>query len=185
MVVAYPRAAPAADSPLAAPDDDPPESLPNSRLAVPLDTDAPPAAADAPARAPPPPPREAGVPRWMTELHTYADGDFWLSSRAAVDAVRAYPELPLPVLVDSFLTVAVSAAGYAQRVFMPPACVFHQFHPQGAMPQRVTETVTPEHIAAFIGNVTTMLRTRTPIVVNGPDWGYAEHSFREERVVAV
>ena len=77
----------------------------------------------------------------MPHLHTYADGDFFLAARAAIWRVRAYPEIPLPVLVDSYLTVASAAAGYTQKLFMPPACVFHQFHPQGVMPQRVAETV--------------------------------------------
>ena len=42
----------------------------------------------------------------MPHLHTYADGDFFLAARAAIWRVRAYPEIPLPVLVDSYLTVA-------------------------------------------------------------------------------
>ena len=127
---------------------------------------------------------DAGVPTIMPELHTYADGDFFLATRAAVDQVRGYPEIPLPVLVDSYLTVATSAAGYRQHLFMPPACVFHQFHPQGTMPQRVAQTVGQPEIDAFVRNVTWMLSNRQPIIVNDGNWGYSDHTFEEETFVA-
>ena len=93
--------------------------------------------------------------------------------------------------MDSFLTVAVSSAGYRQMIFMPPACVFHQYHPQvcslpgvviclctclnfdnscaqGIMPQRVAETVGQPEIDSFVKNVTQMLAEREPIMINGP-----------------
>ena len=115
----------------------------------------------------------------MPHLHTYADGDFFLAAREAIRRVRAYPEIPLPVLVDSYLTVASAAAGYTQKLFMPPACVFHQFHPQGVMPQRVAETVGTAEIEAFIRNVTWMLTNREPLILNSQDWGYAKETFEE------
>ncbi|EKX40129.1 hypothetical protein GUITHDRAFT_113865 [Guillardia theta CCMP2712] len=89
----------------------------------------------------------------------------------------------MPVLVDSFLTVAAAAAGYKQNIFMPPACVFHQYHPQGTMPQRVAETVGEKEISAFIANVTWMLEEMTPILVNDENWGYAQESFEEEEIL--
>mmetsp|Transcript_54695 Transcript_54695/g.144521 ORF Transcript_54695/g.144521 Transcript_54695/m.144521 type:complete len:81 (+) Transcript_54695:70-312(+) len=73
-------------------------------------------------------------------------------------------------------------AGLRQKIFMPPACVFHQFHPQGIMPQRVAETITDQVIEDFIRNVTTMLRDQEPLILNGPDWGYGDMTFREELV---
>jgi len=88
------------------------------------------------------------------------------------------------VLVDSFLTVATSAAGFTQHIFMPPACVFHQFHPQGTMPQRVAQTVGQPEIEAFINNVTWMLSNRQPLILNDLNWGYAQHDFEEEAFVA-
>ena len=127
---------------------------------------------------------DAGVPAEMPELHTYADGDFFLAPSLSVHQVRGYPEIPLPVLVDSYLTVATAAAGYKQHIFMPPACIFHQFHPQGAMPQRVAQTVGQPEIEAFIRNVTWMLSNRQPLILNDENWGYAQHQFEEEEFVA-
>ena len=46
-------------------------------------------------------------PREMENLHTYADGDFFIASKAAIESLRGYPEIPLPILVDSLLTVQV------------------------------------------------------------------------------
>ena len=127
---------------------------------------------------------DAGVPAEMPELHTYADGDFFLAPSLSVRQVRGYPEIPLPVLVDSYLTVATAAAGYKQHIFMPPACIFHQFHPQGSMPQRVAQTVGQPEIEAFIRNVTWMLSNRLPLILNDENWGYAQHQFEEEEFVA-
>ena len=127
---------------------------------------------------------DAGLPAEMPELHTYADGDFFLAPSLSVRQVRGYPEIPLPVLVDSYLTVATAAAGYKQHIFMPPACIFHQFHPQGSMPQRVAQTVGQPEIEAFIRNVTWMLSNRLPLILNDENWGYAQHQFEEEEFVA-
>jgi hypothetical protein len=46
-------------------------------------------------------------PRDMENLHTYADGDFFVAPKAAIDSLRGYPEIPLPILIDSLLTVQV------------------------------------------------------------------------------
>mmetsp|Transcript_27109 Transcript_27109/g.66855 ORF Transcript_27109/g.66855 Transcript_27109/m.66855 type:complete len:119 (-) Transcript_27109:5-361(-) len=118
----------------------------------------------------------------MRDVHTYADGDFFLVPKSAVFELRGYAELALPILIDSLLTVAAVALGLRQQIFMPPACIFHQYHEQGAMPRRVAETVGEKDIQDFISNVTAMLATGTPIVVNDESWGFAGLEFEEHHV---
>lgn len=48
-------------------------------------------------------------PMDMENLHMYADGDFFIAPKTAIDSLRGYPEIPLPILVDSLLTVQVCA----------------------------------------------------------------------------
>ena len=75
-----------------------------------------------------------------------------------------------------------SAHGLAQKIFMPPACIFHQFHEQGTMPERVARTVGEKEVENFIANVTKMLGEGKPMVFNGGDWGYGQQSFEEHLI---
>ena len=77
---------------------------------------------------------------------------------------------------------AYHAAGLDQEVLLPPAVIFHQYHPSKEMRHRLkTDHEAHFNFDEFITDIDGMVKYRVPKLVNSPaEWGLGHHSLKEE-----
>ncbi len=111
--------------------------------------------------------------RALGRLHTNACGDFTLMARERWHELRGYPEFHLsPWFIDSMLLYCAHYGGLAE-VFLPYP-LYHVEHARFDDPQ-VPKVTYPELGAWAV----TMFRSRSPIVANAEDWGFASYDLAE------
>jgi hypothetical protein len=122
-------------------------------------------------------------------LHTNACGDFTLMSRQGWNAVRGYPELQLfSMHLDSLLLYQAHYAGFAEQCL--DGRVYHLEHSSGYRPdseavqalnERLDRAAVPQvTMDQFRAWILTMFRQQSPLIFNGPDWGFAGEEFAED-----
>lgn len=112
-------------------------------------------------------------------LHTNASGDFILAPRKAFDDVHGMVETTdFYMHLDTYAIVQLFAAGYGQRIFAQPHCVYHADHDRSGRADFEESISWPEHEAAL----SAMLRGERPYQVNGARWGLADDRLPEWRL---
>jgi hypothetical protein len=119
----------------------------------------------------------------LPSLHTWACGDFTLTSREVWEAIRGYPEWPMfSMFLDSVVLVQAYRAGVEMVTLAPPMIAHHLEHgkgwsPEGArsLSQRLDAAGIP-YLTGFTYDrlARGILRKGTGFQpINGPDWGLA------------
>lgn len=125
-------------------------------------------------------------------LHTNACGDFTLMHRDRWFDLRGYPELAMYSMhLDSVLCHAAHHGGARECVFPSDCRAYHIEHAAGSgfapehqdkLDARLRDAGVPQlSHAQFAAWARAMRRERRPIIVNGPDWGLANHVLCEEQ----
>ncbi len=122
----------------------------------------------------------------MMNLDTNACGDFTLMHKDAWMDIQGYPELDLySIHIDSMGVIAATARGYQQHLFPTEACTFHIDHYNG------WESLSAIEKISFINNRPgigwdivneagkKLIEEKLRYDFNKPDWGFANHQFRE------
>ena len=131
----------------------------------------------------------------LPPLHTWASGDFTLTSREIWDSLRGYPEWPMfSMFLDSILLMQAYQAGVQMVELAPPSVVYHLEHgtgsgwtPEGArtLSQRLDAAGIPYLTGASYDRLArSILRQDTGFhPINSEDWGFASHALTEIRPV--
>ena len=122
----------------------------------------------------------------LSQLETYACGDFTLMHRDVWMDIQGYPELDLySIHVDSMGLYAAAALGYRQVIFPPEACTYHIYHKNGWESMTSREKVhfcekkpcLGWDIAYKFG--LEIIREGKRYNINAPDWGFAREKLQE------
>jgi hypothetical protein len=123
----------------------------------------------------------------LGEMHMHAPGDFHLQHIKAWKDQRGYPEVEDKFFLnlDSWMVAVSYGAGLDQEVLLPPAVIFHQYHPSKEMRHRLkTDHEAHFNFEEFITDIDNMVKNRVPKLVNpAAEWGLGHHSLKEEWVV--
>lgn len=113
--------------------------------------------------------------------HTHCSGDFMLMHRQHWFDLRGYPEDTfISTHCDALFTVMAGVAGLKENVLNFP--VYHQDHErrykadfdEAAFSKEITDM-----FARFLNDSREMERTRSPKIVNPPDWGHGSQTFSD------
>lgn len=129
--------------------------------------------------------------RWekaRVRLHTNACGDFTLLSRLDWERLRGYSEAEMfSMHLDSLLLYDAHYLGLKHVVL--PGAVYHLEHDSGYKPDdaaiealntRLERAAIPQiSNEEFLEHIMAMYSDRTPFSKNGPNWGFAQHTFEE------
>jgi hypothetical protein len=101
-------------------------------------------------------------------LHTNASGDFLLMAKAKWYELRGYPEFTSHSHIDSYLCIMAASRGLKQAVLEGKKRIYHQEH------DRSEHSIRPlTDLDALFERGAIMLRSKTPMIFNGEDWGLA------------
>jgi hypothetical protein len=121
----------------------------------------------------------------LPTLHTWACGDFTLTSREVWEALHGYPEWPMfSMFLDSIVLIQAYWAGVEMVNLAPPMVAYHLEHgvgsgwtPEGARPlsQRLKAAGIPYLTgSSYDTEARRLLRKETGFhPLNGPEWGLA------------
>jgi hypothetical protein len=126
--------------------------------------------------------------RRLKDLHVNACGDFQLMAREHWELLRGYPEFEtFSMNIDAMLSYMAAAAGLTERVLDAP--IYHLEHEIGSGWSPEGEALLRRRIAergiTWIDATTVHLWAAymdwlgRPMIVNGPDWGLANHALTE------
>lgn len=122
----------------------------------------------------------------LSQLETFACGDFTLMSKEAWIDIEGYPELDLySIHIDSMGIYAAAALGYRQVIFPPDVCTYHVYHKDGWASMTAKEKVhfcekRPSlgwDIAYHFG--LEIIREGKRYGINAPNWGFADKKLQE------
>ena len=108
------------------------------------------------------------VVRDRFRLHTNASGDFFLMAKAKWDELRGYPEFKSHSFIDGYICAMAASLGLKQAVPSGKKRIYHQEHDRSEHSRRPLTDLDALYERGAI-----MLRSRTPIIFNGEDWGLA------------
>ncbi len=131
-----------------------------------------------------------------TELHQNACGDFQLMAREHWFAVRAYPEFEMfSMSIDGLFEAIVCATGIREHVFEMPSCIYHLEHEKGSgwspegealLKRRIAESGITWLDAGSVHIWTAYMQwLHSPMIFNGPDWGFTHAALAERALRAV
>ncbi|MEM7104608.1 MAG: hypothetical protein AAF502_15835 [Bacteroidota bacterium] len=119
-------------------------------------------------------------------LDTSACGDFTLMAKSDWEKVFGYPEFEAySIHIDSLAIISAAAIGIKQVILPLKACSFHISHEDGwenADPIRklYKDIDRPMLDWSSVENVALHLfKTKEPLKINTPTWGFAENEFEE------
>jgi hypothetical protein len=130
------------------------------------------------------------------ELHQNACGDFQLMAREHWIAVRAYPEFEMfSMSIDGLFEAIACAAGVREHIFEMPHCIYHLEHEKGSgwspegealLKQRIAESGITWLDAGSVHIWTAYMQwLRSPMIFNGPDWGFDKAALPERLLQAL
>jgi hypothetical protein len=132
----------------------------------------------------------------LPALHTWASGDFTLTSRDIWASLRGYPEWPMfSMFLDSVALVQAYHAGVEMVALVPPMVVFHLEHgagsgwtPEGArsLSERLEAAGIPYLTGDSYDRVARGILRKGPAFnpFNGEDWGLASAELQVVEPVA-
>jgi len=107
-------------------------------------------------------------------IHTNASGCFLLMHRSHWEAMHGHPEFYTRGHADSVTVWAALTQGLSQVVLRPPCFLFHQPHSRGQQ-RNWQQTDWRSWYQRFQESKA----AGRPLIINGPNWGFAEESFEE------
>lgn len=101
-------------------------------------------------------------------LHMNASGDFFVMAKSNWDELRGYPEFKSHSFIDGYICVMAASLGLKQTVPSGNKRVYHQEHDRSEHSSRPLTDLD-----ALFERGAIMLRSKTPMIFNGEDWGLA------------
>ena len=122
-------------------------------------------------------------------LDTWACGDFTLMSRNNWQALEGYAELDgYSLHIDSLVLGAAVASGIKQRILPLSHCLYHISHANGWELQDTRARIAFDLRVPKLDNGTLqqalleMIRNKSPLSINTPDWGLYHESLQEKSI---
>jgi hypothetical protein len=107
-------------------------------------------------------------------IHTNASGCFLLMHRRHWEQIRGQPEIHTRGHADAITCWSAFSAGVEQLLLHPPCLMFHQPHSRSAQSGWIHTDWHPWYERFQAG-----LESGQPLIINGPDWGFAGEDLEE------
>jgi hypothetical protein len=132
----------------------------------------------------------------LPALHTWASGDFTLTSREIWASLRGYPEWPMfSMFLDSIVLMQAYHAGVEMVSLAPPMVVYHLEHGAGSgwtpeaartLSKRIGAAGIPTLTGSSYDKLARDILRKTPAFhpFNGDDWGLASADLKMVAPVA-